>query len=112
MSDLDEATYNGLISSVFKRMLATLDGVDPDVLDTEATGDMLTVTAASGEKCIINTQRAVRQIWVAGLGQGLHFDWAPAESRWIDDKGQGVELFAHVERVLTGISGGPFAFEA
>lgn len=111
MAELDEATYNGLISGTFKRMLATLDGVDPDVLDTEATGDMLTVTSARGEKCIINTQRAVRQIWVAGLGQGIHFDWVPAEGRWLDDKGLGLELFSHVERVLTHLGDAPFSFE-
>jgi len=110
MAELDESAYSGLVSSVFKRMLATLDEVDPDVLDTEATGDMLTVTAAGGEKCIINTQRAVRQIWVAGTGQGLHFDWVPTSASWLDDKGQGIELFAHVERVLTELSGAPFTF--
>lgn len=101
---MDEATYNQRVATVFKRLLAALDRVDPDVLEAESTGDMLTVTARSGEKCIVNTQRAVRQLWVAGKGQGIHFDYDPADGRWKDDKGRGLELFAHVADVLEHLS--------
>lgn len=107
---LDEAAYDRHVAATFRRMMAALDDADPDVLETDATADMITVTAASGEKCIINTQRAVHQIWVAGLGQGIHFDWDAAGGRWVDDKGQGLELFAHVEHVLSELSGAPFSF--
>jgi CyaY protein len=107
---MDEATYNQRVAAVFKRLLATLDRVDPDVLEAESTGDMLTITASSGEKCIVNTQRAVRQLWVAGKGQGIHFDYEAASGAWRDDKGRGLELFAHVADVLRDISGQRLAF--
>ena len=68
---MDEAPYNGLVAGLWKRILAAVDQVDPDVLDAVATGDMVTLTSASGEKVVINTQRAVRQIWVAGKGMEL-----------------------------------------
>ncbi len=102
---MDEATYNQLVAGAFKRILAAADGIDPDVLEAESTGDMVTLTSASREKCIVNTQRAVRQIWVAGRGQGIHFSYDEATGTWKDDKGRGLELFSFVAEVVKDISG-------
>src|SRR5205823_1818255 len=55
---MDEAAYNALVGGVFKRLLKGLDALDPDVLEADSTGDMITITAKSGEKVIVNTQRA------------------------------------------------------
>ena len=102
---IDEGRYNQLASQAFKRIVAAADQVDPDALETDATGDMVTLTASSGEKCIVNTQRAARQLWVAGKSQGIHFGYDEPSGRWLDDKGKGLELFAWVREVVKGISG-------
>lgn len=107
---MDEARYNQLVAALFKRMVAAADGIDPDVLEAETTGDMLTLTAPSREKCIVNTQRAVRQIWVAGKSQGIHFSYDEATGTWKDDKGRGLELFSFVAQVVREISGADFAY--
>lgn len=107
---LDESSYNSLVAQSFKRLLTGLDRTDPDVLETDATPDMITITASNGEKCIVNTQRAVRQIWVAGKGMGIHFDYDAASRSWMDDKGKGLELFAHVADVVKTISGEMVSF--
>ncbi len=107
---MDEASYNQLISAAFKRIIAAADGLDPDVLEAESTGDMVTLTTASREKCIVNTQRAVRQIWVAGRGQGIHFSYDPASGTWRDDKGKGLELFRFVADVVRDLTGEPFEY--
>jgi len=109
---MDEATYNQLIAAAFKRIVAAADALDPDVLEAESTGDMVTLTAASREKCIVNTQRAVRQIWVAGRGQGIHFSYDPASGAWKDDKGKGLELFRFVADVVREISGEALEYPA
>ncbi|PTL75363.1 iron donor protein CyaY [Vitiosangium sp. GDMCC 1.1324] len=109
---MDETTYNQLVSAAFKRIVAAADGLDPDVLEAESTGDMVTLTTASREKCIVNTQRAVRQIWVAGRGQGIHFSYDPASGAWKDDKGKGLELFRFVADVVRDISGEELAYPA
>lgn len=106
---LDEALYNGLIAKAFKKLVAAADQIDPDVLECDSTGDMVTLTASNGQKCIINTQRAVRQIWVAGKSQGIHFSYDDATSTWLDDKGKGLELFAFVRDVVQSISGAELA---
>lgn len=105
MSLLDEPTYDGLVSQAFKRIVAGADNADPDRLEADATADMITLSSSSGEKVVVNTQRAVRQIWVAGGGEGIHFSWDEAAGTWRDDKGRGLELLSFVEQVVEAMSG-------
>lgn len=107
---MDESRYNQLATQVFKRILAAADAFDPDVLEAESTGDMVTLTAANREKCIINTQRAVRQLWVAGRGQGIHFDYDAPSGQWRDDKGKGLEVYAFVSDVVQALTGAPLEY--
>ena len=109
---MEEAAYNALVAAAFKRILAAADALDPDVLEADSTGDMVTLTAASREKCIINTQRAVRQIWVAGRGQGIHFTYDPDQGLWKDDKGKGLELLRFVADTVQELTGQPFVYPA
>jgi CyaY protein len=109
---MDEARYNQLISAAFKRIIAAADELDPDVLEADSTGDMVTLTARSREKCIVNTQRAVRQVWVAGKSQGIHFSYDEASGTWKDDKGRGLELFAFVADVVRELTGEAFVYPA
>ncbi len=101
---MDETRYNQLVGAAFQTLMRALDKVDPDLLDADSTGDMVTVTSASGQKVVVNTQRATRQIWVAGKGLGLHFSFE-ADGRWMDDKGKGIELFSFVAEAVQAMSG-------
>lgn len=102
---LDETIYNQKVAQLFKRIVAAADQIDPDILDAESTGDMVTLTSSAGEKCVVNTQRAVRQIWVAGKSQGIHFSFDETTDTWRDDKGRGLELYAWVAEVVESITG-------
>jgi CyaY protein len=102
---MDDATYNAAVAQVFKRLVKACDAADPDRLEADATSDMVTITApTTGEKVIINTQRAVQQLWVAGKGEGVHFSLG-ADGRWLDDKGRGLELFAWVADCVASATG-------
>jgi len=102
---MDDAAYNQSVAQLFKRLVKACDAADPDRLEADATGDMVTITAPStGEKVIINTQRAVRQVWVAGKGEGVHFSLA-ADGRWMDDKDKGLELLAWVQSCVEAATG-------
>ncbi len=102
---MDDAEFSIAAGHLFKRVVKAVDAADPDVLEADSTGDMVTVVATkTGEKVIINTQRAVRQIWVAGKGAGLHFSFS-VNNQWLDDKGKGVELLAWVEECVEAASG-------
>ena len=107
---LDEASYNQKVSQVFRKILDAVDRIDPDLIDADSTGDMVTLTSSRGEKCVVNTQRAVRQIWVAGKGQGIHFSYDAATDQWRDDKDKGLDLFGFVSEVVEVITGKPLEF--
>jgi CyaY protein len=109
---MDEARYNQLIAVAFRRILAAADAIDPDVLEADSTGDMVTLTSRTREKCIVNTQRAVRQIWVAGKSQGIHFSYDEASGTWKDDKGRGLELFSFVADVVNDLTGENLVYPA
>lgn len=95
---LDEQTYDKLFSTLFRSLDDALADADPDVLEVMRTGDMITMTLASGKKCILNTQRAVRQLWLAARAEAWHFDWHPEAAAWLDDKGRG-----ELKTILRGI---------
>jgi CyaY protein len=102
---MDSSTYQASVTSFFKRLIAAVDANDPDVLECDSTGDMVTITAPkSGTKVIVNTQRAVNQIWVAGKSAGVHFSLG-ADGRWMDDKNKGLELGAWVAECVRDASG-------
>lgn len=107
---IDEGAYGSAVAQVFKRLVKAIDAADPDVVECDATGDMVTITAAkSGEKVVVNTQRAVRQIWVAGKGVGVHFSLG-ADGRWVDDKQKGLELLAWVAECVAAATGQRVSF--
>lgn len=102
---MDETTYLQLAHEALKALATRFDRLDPDAADAESTGDVLTVTFANGVKCIVNTQRPTRQLWVAAKSRAWHFSWDERTREWRDDKDASVELFAQVARVTQEQSG-------
>jgi CyaY protein len=97
---MDEPDYQRLADQVFRRLESMLADVDADDVDVERAGDVLTLTFRNGKKAVVNTQRPTRQIWLAANARAWHFGWDAATSRWLDDKGQGVELFSQVAAIV------------
>lgn len=102
---MDEKRYDRLVAEAFQKLLAAVDQIDPDQLEADATSDMVTLTSKDGQKCVVNTQRAAWQIWVAGLSRGIHFSYEDQTRCWKDDKEKGIELFAFISEVVESISG-------
>ena len=101
---MDESAYDKLVAKTFRRVEDALADVDPDVVELTATGDMLTLQFASGVRCILNTQRAVRQLWLAARASAWHFSYDPAAQSWQDDKGRG-DLWGVLGNVVKELSG-------
>ena len=54
---MDDAGYGAAVSLVFKKLVKAVDAADPDVIECDATGDMVTITATkTGEKVIVNVK--------------------------------------------------------
>jgi len=97
---MTESEYQKLADVALKKLETMLDDVDADDVDVERAGDVITLTFKGGKKCVVNTQRPTRQIWLAANARAWHFDWDAAQSKWVDDKGQGDELFGRVAAIV------------
>ena len=108
---MDERAYQHLADAAFRKIEDALKDVDPDDVDLERAGDVVTLTLKGGKKCVVNTQRPTRQIWLAANARAWHFGWDEQAKRWLDDKGQTnpdgspVDLFGEVRRIVRETSG-------
>jgi CyaY protein len=108
---LDESKFQELAAEAFRRISDALEAVDPDVVDYDSAGDVVTLTLRRTRRCVLNTQRAIRQIWLAASARAWHFSWDPGTGMWLDDKGRGEELFDTVARVVESESGAKITYD-
>jgi CyaY protein len=97
---MDESRYQKLADSALGTIERMLEDVDAELVDIERAGDVVTLTFANKKKCVVNTQRPTRQIWLAANARAWHFSFDEASGKWLDDKGQGVELIAQVASIV------------
>ncbi len=99
--------FRTLAQSVYDRVEAQFEEVDPDLVECEVSQGSLTLTLASGARWILSQQPPVRQMWlaVASRGRAFHFDYDPGRQAWLDDKGEGIELLDYLTRLLNEETG-------
>lgn len=102
---MDESRYQKLADVALRTIESMFEDVDADLVDIDRSGDVLTLTFAGKKKAVINTQRPTRQIWLAANARAWHFSFDEAATRWIDDKGQGVELLAQIAAIVKESAG-------
>ena len=102
---MDERVYQQLADVALGRIERALGDFDPDEVDCERAGDVLSLTFKGGRKCVINTQRPTRQIWVAANARAWHFSYDETTSAWVSDKDGSVELFGQIASIVKDGSG-------
>lgn len=101
---MEEAAYQKLADAALRSIEDMFVDVDAEIVDIDRAGDVITLTFAKS-KAIINTQRPTRQIWLAANARAWHFSWDDASARWLDDKGQNVELLSQVAAIVKDSAG-------
>jgi CyaY protein len=96
---MDEQHFRHLADETFRRILDGFEAIDADDADLDTAGNTINITFRGGKRCVVNTQAAVRQIWLAGGQSGWHFSYDESSRRWLHDKGNGDELFATLARL-------------
>lgn len=102
---VDERTYESLASEAFKQILDLLDDVDPDDVDVEHAGDVVTLLCSAGQRIVLNTQRPARQIWLAGDERAWHFSYDSVRTGWFDEKRPDQELLATISSLVRKLAG-------
>jgi CyaY protein len=90
--EMDDSAYERVAAETFGGVLDLFQDIDPDDADVDAAGDVLRIDCRGGQRIVLNTQRPVHQLWLAGGQAAWHFSFDEATRRWLDDKGRG-ELF-------------------
>ncbi len=102
---INESAYLKTVDEIFKRIEDSCEPVDPDDVEAVTAGDVLTLTFRDRSRCVINTQRPTRQIWLAASSRAWHFNLDEESGHWMDDKGRGEELFAMIAKIVTENTG-------
>lgn len=102
---MDDKSYAHLADDALKHIETMLEDVAADDVDLERAGDVITLTFRDKKKCVINTQRPTRQLWLAANARAWHFDYDPASKTWRDDKGTGIELFQQIAAIVKASAG-------
>jgi CyaY protein len=97
---MDESTYLARADRTFKRVMDAFDAIDPDVAEAFMAADVLTIAFGNGVRCVLNTQRPVRQLWCAARASAWHFDYDEAGDRWVSDKNPAQELFSVLREIV------------
>jgi CyaY protein len=95
---MDEKTYRHLLDETFARVDRAFEAVDPDVAEVSISQGSLTISFFEKQRLMLTPQPSPRQLWVAFRDRAWHFDWDGARGAWLDDRGQGIDLFALIER--------------
>ncbi len=98
-SYVDNSRYQSLVDVAFRKVTDLFDAIDTDLADCESAGDVITITFAGNKRCVMNTQRPTRQIWLAANARAWHFSYNETQQSWLDDKGQGDELFGTLTNI-------------
>jgi CyaY protein len=105
MALIEENVYRQQIDETFKIIDQAFEGVDPDLVESIVAQGTLTLLFADGRRCILSPQAPVRQLWVAFKDRAWHLDRDATTNRWMDDRGQGIELYALVEDIVRESAG-------
>lgn len=98
---LDEKRYRQLLDDTYARIDKSFDDVDPDAAEVTNGQGTLTIMFLGKHRLMLTPQPSPRQLWVAFRDRAWHFDWDDARRTWLDDRGQGVDLFALVEETAS-----------
>lgn len=103
----DETQYRSVMKKTLDRIERAFRDVDPDVAECVLQFGALSITLAGGQKCILSAQPSVQQLWMAVAARGIafHFDYDQTTEAWKDDRGQGIDPFSLLQKLLREIAG-------
>jgi CyaY protein len=99
---MDEPTFLQLSRDAIGRVRRALDAQDPDVVECVPDADVVKVVFPTGLPFVLNTQRPVREIWLAADRQAWHFRFDGEQWR---DKRSHDELFSTLGRLVQARAG-------
>ena len=102
---LDEKTYRRHLDDTLARIDRAFDAVDPDLAESNLAQGALTIIMRGAHRLILSPQPSPKQLWVAYRDRAWHFDWNDAGQKWLDDRGQNIEVLTLVVELTREAAG-------
>jgi CyaY protein len=102
---MDTREYRLAVDALLSRLDAAFADVDPDLAESEYAQGTLVVVFRQAHKLIISPQAPAQQVWAAFRDRAWHFSFDEASKRWLDDRGQGIELVGLVRSLASEHAG-------
>ena len=107
---MENKEYLKRVDELFHRVGVKLDEYEDDI-DYDLTPDKLMVNfESSGKKIVINTQRAIKEIWLAGNSRAWHFQFLSDQDIWFARSEQ-EEFYSCLASLLSDNLGLPVSFQ-
>jgi CyaY protein len=97
---ITEQDYEQRALPELRALVDAIDELELPGLECELSSDILTLELAGGDRYVVNSHRAARQIWMAADRNAWHFDWDTERAAWVAKK-SGDELWSTLSRVLS-----------
>jgi iron donor protein CyaY len=102
---IDEKIYRQLLDQTFERIDAAFEEIDPDLAEVALALGTLTITYPGNLRMMLTPQPSPRQLWVAFRDRAWHFDYDEVKQRWLDDRGQGIDVYKLIEETTREVGG-------
>ena len=106
---LSEARFHDLVDETQEKLEDIFDESDLDI-DMENSAGVLTVKFENGSQLIFSRQEPLRQLWLAAVSGGFHFDYDEESGKWVCEKSE--ELLGEMlERIVWERAGEKLDFD-
>ena len=105
---MTETEFVERAEALFAGIETALDAAGADV-ETDRSGNVLTIEADSGEEAVVNLHTPTQQVWLASRKGGLHFSYD--NGRWISTR-DGRDVWDALSEAVSFITGESVAVKA
>lgn len=105
---MTETEFVERAEALFAGIETALDAAGADV-ETDRSGNVLTIEADSGEEAVVNLHTPTQQVWLASRKGGLHFSYD--NGRWISTR-DGRDFWDALSEAVSFITGESVAVKA
>lgn len=105
---MTETEFVERAEALFAGIETALDAAGADV-ETDRSGNVLTIEADSGEEAVVNLHTPTQQVWLASRKGGLHFSYD--NGRWISIR-DGRDFWDALSEAVSFITGESVAVKA
>jgi CyaY protein len=107
---MDSKAYIKYADELFRTIEDKLEEFEEEI-DYDRTSDKLEATIEStGKKIVVNTQRAIHEIWLAGNSRGWHFQYDEDKTCWFA-MAEKVEFYSCLSELLSRNLGRQVSFK-